>query len=99
MTYIGVDIGGSKIRIIRVLFSTRLRPKIVRTIVFKTPKTETEFVSKIKAQILPLRQAQGQNDKKNGIQGIGFGIAGTIRNNVIVTSPNLPFLRNFPITR
>ncbi|PIR88030.1 MAG: hypothetical protein COU10_01400 [Candidatus Harrisonbacteria bacterium CG10_big_fil_rev_8_21_14_0_10_45_28] len=58
MTHIGVDIGGSKIRIIKVRDN-----RIVRTIVLKTPKTEAEFVSKIKAQFLLPRQARGQQKR------------------------------------
>lgn len=84
MHKLGVDVGGTKIR--AVLWSGK---KIVAVFSAKTPKTKREFIEVLKTAIKKLTE----NNKE--IKIIDVGAAGIIRNNKIIFSPNIPYLKNF----
>ena len=83
--YLGIDIGGTKIR--GVLWDGR---HVVAFSEFSTPRTLETFKRRVRflAQDLSHRTA-------GGISGIGIGAAGVIDGTRIRRSPNIPYLRRF----
>jgi len=84
MKAIGVDVGGTKIE--AVLINSKL--KVVRSAKVKTPKTKKELIEAI---TIAIREAKG-TDK---INSIGLGIAGFVDGDKVISSPNIPCIKNF----
>lgn len=86
--YLGIDIGGSKIR--GVLWNGR---RVVMATEVATPRTKRTFAKRIVALITGLsRRAKRQ------VRGTGIGVAGLIRGRRVMRSRNIPYLRNFDFT-
>lgn len=86
--YLGIDIGGSKIR--GVLWDGRM---VVLATEVATPRTKGAFAKRIVVLSTGLsRRAKRQ------IRGTGFGVAGRIRGRRVIRSRNIPYLRNFDFT-
>ncbi len=83
-TYIGFDIGGTKIDVALVQGRKILNRKIIGT-----PKNKKDFLAAVFGII-----QEFTDSKKVAVRGIGIGIAGVIdrKNGRIVKSPNLPKL-------
>ncbi len=83
-SYIGLDIGGSKIE--GILWR---RGKVVRHAKIRTPRSRSGFLIALKGLLTELGV--------KGTRGIGISVAGSIdlRRGMILKSPNLRFLKNF----
>jgi len=81
---IGVDVGGTKIE--SVLIDSKLR--VLRSAKVKTPKTQKELINAIATAI---KEAKGAEK----INSIGLGIAGFVDHDTIISSPNIPCIKNF----
>lgn len=81
---VGIDIGGTKIR--AVLWNGG---KIVASFGVKTPKTKREFVKTLKRIF---KKAAGKGAE---IKAAGIGAAGIVEGRKVVSSPNIPYLKNF----
>ncbi len=83
--YLGIDIGGSKIR--GVLWDGRRASAAVEV---ATPRMKREFMRRLSSSIARLwRRMPGQ------IRGVGIGVAGRIRGTQVVSSRNISYLRDF----
>lgn len=87
MLYLGIDVGGSKIRGI-ILDKSKGRWFSVFNI--KTPRNKKLFLGALEREIEKIRQ-------KKKIAGIGIGLPGIIdiRRGILIKSPNLPFLNGW----
>ena len=83
MPVIGIDIGGTKIR--GILW---IGQQAVRAHEFATPDNEKDFAR----EILELVSALSQ---QRVLDGIGIGAAGIIEKTTLVSSPNIPFIKQF----
>ncbi len=81
---IGVDVGGTKIE--AVLIDSKL--KVIRSAKVKTPKANKELIEAI---TIAIREAKGTEK----INSIGLGIAGFVQGNTVISSPNIPCIKNF----
>lgn len=83
--YLGIDIGGSKIR--GVLWDGR---RASATAEIATPRMKREFIRRLLSLIVRLcRRTPGQ------VRGVGIGVAGRIRGTQVVSSRNISYLKNF----
>ena len=90
---IGIDIGGTNIKIILVQESG----DIITNITEPTPNGHGESSEKIKDMLVKaLKNILNDNDN---VIGIGFGVAGIIdrKNGIVVESPNIPSINGFRI--
>ncbi len=87
MMFIGIDIGGTKIR---ALVWTGKR--VARALQFATPNNEHDLQKKLVALVASLGGA-------NAVQGIGIGAAGTVKGTTLLFSPNIPCMRQFDFKR
>lgn len=85
MPFIGLDIGGTKIR--SVLWNGK---RVVRAYEFPTPKNKNDF----KKRLLTLIALLGRQES---VDGIGIGAAGIVEKTTLLFSPNIPYLRNFDL--
>ena len=76
---LGIDIGGTKIRIIFVN-----KKRILRSYTVPTPKSKKAFIKLICGLY---------NSRQNNL--IGVGVAGVIKKFKVIFSPNISYLRNF----
>lgn len=85
--FIGIDIGGSKIRagLIR-------NKKVLRTIKIKTPRGKNDFIPALKNLI-------GKLGGGKKIARVGIAAAGIIKGGMIIKSPNIPYLNKFPLVK
>jgi len=83
---IGIDVGATKISF--VLLENR---KVIKKRKIPTPKTKTKFIQEIKDNL--------KNFPK--INKIGLAIAGAldIKKGIVLESPNLKYLNNFPLVK
>lgn len=88
-TFVGIDIGGSKIE--GILW----RGKIINAIAIKTPQSRAAFLTRLTALIRRLMSGRGVK----GITGIGIGCAGGIdvKSGKIIHGPNTKFLNNLDL--
>lgn len=85
--YLGIDIGGTKIR--GVLWDGR---RVLMAAEAATPHTRRAFVRCISSLIARLRRrAEGR------IRGVGIGVAGRFLGTRVVRSRNIPYLRNLDV--
>ena len=83
MLFIGVDIGGTKIR--GVLWNGR---KVVRAHEFPTPKNKDDFKEGLMTIVSHL-------SRENPVRAIGIGAAGIVEKTTLVSSPNISYIKNF----
>lgn len=86
--YIGLDIGGSKIEIIRWK-----EGHIVKTARIKTPQNKEDFIKGLTGAIVEMGLV--------GVNGVGVAMAGALdyKKGVILNSPNLKFLDGTPLVK
>jgi len=86
MFYIGLDIGGTKIK--GIIFD--IKNKLVKKeITIKTLKNKKDFLKQLGKIVLEL-------EKGSNIKGIGVGLPGVVGYlGALVKAPNLPFLNNW----
>lgn len=91
MYYIGLDIGGTKIK--GVVFDVRSK-RVKKEITLQTPKNKKSFLSQIEKIILELR-------KGVKIKGIGVGLPGIVdyTTGKLIKAPNLPFLNGWNVKK
>ncbi|MDP2909540.1 MAG: ROK family protein [bacterium] len=77
---IGIDIGGTKMR--GILWNGK---KVLKFVEFSTPNNLKDFESNLKKIVNYL----GRENK------IAVGAAGIIKSNILVKSPNIPYIKNF----
>ena len=83
--YLGIDIGGSKIRAVRWDGS-----RASATVEVATPRMKREFMRRLSSLIARLcRRTPGQ------VRGVGIGVAGRIRGTRVVSSRNISYLIDF----
>lgn len=87
--YLGIDIGGTKIR--GVLWDGR---RVVAFSEFPTPRTLKAF----KREILSLARDLSRR-VKGGVSGVGIGVAGVISRTRVRLSPNIPYLKRVDFKR
>jgi len=87
MNWIGLDIGGTKVR--GVLWNGK---RVIRALEFPTPTHEREFVKKLPALVASLARRQT-------IRGIGIGAAGIVKKTTLIFSPNIPCIKKFDFRR
>jgi len=87
MYYIGIDIGGTKIK--GVVFDSKNK-LVKKEITIKTSKNKKDFLKQLGKIVLEL-------EKGNNIKGIGVGLPGVVNyaTGVFVKAPNLPFLNDW----
>ena len=83
MRFIGIDIGGSKIR--GVLWNGR---RAFRARGFPAPKNKKDFADKI-VELVSTPARRGSPS------GIGIGAAGIVEKTTLLSSPNIPFIKDF----
>jgi len=84
--FIGIDIGGTKIK--GVVFDAKNK-LIKKEITIKTLKNKKDFFKQLGKIVLEL-------EKRSNIKGIGIGLPGVVGYlGVLVKAPNLPFLNNW----
>src|SRR3989338_61147 len=83
MLFIGVDIGGTKIR--GVLWNGK---KVVRAHEFPTPKNKDDFKEGLMTLVPHL-------SREKSIRAIGIGAAGIVEKTTLVSSPNISYIKNF----
>ena len=83
--YLGIDIGGSKIR--GVLWDGR---RAVLAIEVATPRAKGAFAKRVVTLSAGLSRRA-----KSKVRGIGIGVAGRIRGTRVVSSRNILYLRDF----
>ena len=90
---IGVDLGGTNHRAAAISRSGEILEKIAGSVHFAAGRAEV--MNDMVSGISQLREKYGAA----GLAGIGIGVPGFIqlKEGIIRTSPNLPFLENFPI--
>ncbi len=86
MKAIGVDIGGTSIKVGLIE-----KGRVKKLIVSKTPKTKKEFLSELKKSI------DSVFDKK--VKGIGIGIPGQAKDGIISDMPNLAHINNINLKK
>ncbi len=86
--YVGIDIGGTKIK--SALFRDK---KIVGQIIVKTPQNKKEFIKILKIILKKFIKSASKNNQR--INGIGIGCAGEINGNKVISSRNILCLKNF----
>lgn len=94
MKTIGIDVGGSKMRAIR-WNGTPARPgggRVEKLVVAKTPQSAEKLTRTLRRMLDVLSE-----DRKDIKIGVGF--AGTIRDGIVVGSPNNRFLKNYHVAR
>lgn len=82
MFCIGIDIGGTKIR--AVLWNGK---KVIRAREVPTPKNKNDFQKRLVALVSSLR--------RHDVEAIGIGAAGIVKGTVLLSSPNIPYIKNF----
>jgi len=87
MYFVGLDIGGTKIR--GIIFDAKNR-QVKKEITTKTPKNKKHFINQLEKVVLELK-------KTKKIKGIGLGLPGIVNytTGVLVKAPNLPFLNGW----
>ena len=86
MHYIGIDIGGTKIK--SIVFDAKNK-LIKKETTIKTPKNKKDFLNQLGKIVLEL-------GKGNKIKGIGVGLPGVVGYlGILIKAPNLPFLNNW----
>ena len=83
MAIIGIDIGGSKIR--GILWNGW---RVIRALEFPLPKNKNDLKKRIVALISLL-------SRQELIGGIGIGAAGIVGKTTLISSPNIPYIKNF----
>jgi predicted NBD/HSP70 family sugar kinase len=83
MRWIGIDIGGSKIR--AILWNGR---RVIRAMESRTPKNGSDFIGTLLALALMV-------SRRKPVRAVGIGAAGIVKGTTLVFSPNIPFIRNF----
>ena len=84
---IGLDVGGTKTR--AILWDGK---KILKILDSATPQDPKEFVANLRRLVTSL-----QGDQK--IRGIGIGIAGAVKKDVIVSCRNIPAIRELSVLK
>jgi predicted NBD/HSP70 family sugar kinase len=84
MLVIGIDIGGTKIR--GILWNGK---RVIRAHEFPTPKNKKDF----KKRILTLTASLAH---QTPLCRIGIGAAGIVEKTTLISSPNIPYIKNFP---
>jgi len=90
-TAIGVDIGGTNIKVVQASEDGT----ILTSMVEPTPSEQGVSLDSIKNALIKILK----NTLKNDVVGIGFGIAGQIdrKNGIVIKSPNIPVINGFPV--
>jgi predicted NBD/HSP70 family sugar kinase len=83
MRYVGIDIGGSKIR--GILWNGR---RVLRAHELPTPDNEKHFARAILELVSTLA-------RQEPFAAIGIGAAGIIQGTTLLSSPNIPFIKEF----
>lgn len=83
MLVIGLDIGGTKIR--AILWNGK---RVIRAREVPTPTNEKDFQKTLLALIAFLA-------RQETIQGIGIGAAGIVEKTMLISSPNIPHIKEF----
>ena len=83
MPVIGIDIGGTKIH--GILWNGE---RVIRTRQFATPDNEKDFARGILELVSALSQ-------QRPLHGVGIGAAGIVDKTTLVSSPNIPFIKQF----
>ncbi len=93
--FIGLDIGGTNIKALLTDRSGNIL-NYRKILTGKNAKTTEENITKV-IDVLVSQQELRMND----IRAIGIGAAGTINSEkgVVITSPNIPYWKNYPIGR
>jgi glucokinase len=88
---IGVDVGGTKIRI--ALFDDAFN--VIESIKSKTPKRKEQFTAALKKTVRQLVEKADEHSLL--VSALGVGVAGSLnrRNGVVQSAPNIPFLEGF----
>src|SRR5689334_3567127 len=88
---IGIDVGGTKMRV--ALFDDKL--KVIEDIKLKTPRTKDVFEDESKKIIRKFVRKTKEDGRK--VVAIGVGFAGSIdpEKRAITFAPNIPFLTGF----
>jgi len=91
---IGVDIGGTNIKIVHASETG----DILKSIIEPTPDAREESFEQIKNMLTEILKNILKN---NNIAGIGFGVTGLIdrKNGIVIKSPNIPAINGFPVRR
>ena len=89
MSIIGIDIGGTEIKLLRVDGNKR-----GRFLSIQTPRTKRRLLARLSSAVISFIH-------DGPVSGIGIGAPGIVdrRNGVLVHSPNLPFLNRWNIKR
>jgi glucokinase len=92
---LGIDIGGTKI--LAVLLDARFRQLSMIKLKTKPEKGEAYFMNSLEEAVEHLMQESGLHAKD--IIGVGVGCPGLINptTGVVVSSANIPFLKNYPL--
>jgi len=94
---IGIDVGGTKI--MAVLYDPQFQPLTKARTKTRPHEGEKHFLGILKDAVRQLlREAHLDNDQ---IMGIGIGCPGIVqeRRGVVLSSPNIQFLKNFPLAQ
>lgn len=89
--YLGVDIGGSKIKAVLLNGLNRQKPKLF---IIDTPRGRKRFLQKLEALILKI--CAGKR-----LTGIGVGVSGMVdrESGILVKAANLPFLNGWNVEK
>jgi predicted NBD/HSP70 family sugar kinase len=85
-TVAGVDIGGTKIRWVRMRSG-----RVIDACEIRTPRNKTQVLSSLRNIFLTL--------EKRGARRVGIGFPGTIRGTRIISAHNMPFMKDTDIKR
>lgn len=83
----GIDIGATKIR--AILWNGK---RVTRSLEFATPKNEADFQKTLAGLSVLLIRG-------NSVRGIGIGSAGIVKRATLLSSPNIPCIRQFNFRR
>lgn len=92
-TAVGVDIGGTNIKLVRVSDTGEILERLVEPTP-SGPSSSSENLQKVLIKAI-------KKIVNNEVVGIGFGIAGLINreDGVVIQSPNIPGINGFPVKR
>ncbi|MBI2278621.1 MAG: ROK family protein [Candidatus Brennerbacteria bacterium] len=94
MKAIGIDVGGSKIRAVRVRLAHRERwngTRVEKLVVAKTPRSAAALTKILRRIIVSLEEHEAFS--------VGIGFAGVVQDRKIVMSPNNRFLKHYDPSR
>jgi glucokinase len=94
---IGIDVGGTKI--MAVLFDSHFRPLAKARTKTKANEGEKHFIGILRDGVRQI--IKDANLDRDDILGIGLGCPGIIneKRGVVLSSPNIGFLKNYPLTQ